>query len=90
MAQARTGVNDYRALMEKMIRHLHDVLYRQLTAWMIYGQLTDQHREFFIVRCDDSVLPKQVGNDIIPSHSTVFQIMCSAHWLTLSSLLVGR
>lgn len=49
MDQARTGLSDYRCEIEKMMVQVHNVLYRQLTAWMVYGQLSDPEDEFFIV-----------------------------------------
>lgn len=47
--QSRTGIYELRAEIEKMTIQLHDVLYRQLTAWMVYGQWVDPDHEFFIV-----------------------------------------
>ncbi|KAF7731944.1 Gamma-tubulin complex component 4 [Apophysomyces ossiformis] len=54
MDEARSGIAELRHCMEDMIMHLHDVLYRQLTAWMVYGQWVDPDAEFFIVRCTNS------------------------------------
>ncbi|KAI9494859.1 gamma-tubulin complex component protein [Zychaea mexicana] len=42
---ARTGHDAYRRVMETMAARLYDVLYRQLTAWMVYGHIAD---EFFV------------------------------------------
>ncbi|KAI7869281.1 gamma-tubulin complex component protein [Spinellus fusiger] len=50
MDQAHTGMSELRDAMEKMIVRLHDVLYRQLACWMVYGEWTDPDEEFFIVR----------------------------------------
>lgn len=49
MDQAKSGVLEFRLEIEKMMVQLHNVLYRQLTAWMVYGQWTDPHHEFFII-----------------------------------------
>ncbi|KAG0174935.1 Gamma-tubulin complex component 4 [Apophysomyces sp. BC1034] len=74
MDQARSGISELRECMEKMIMQLHDVLYRQLTAWMVYGQWVDPDAEFFIMRCTN---PKStagwqrhydLAKDRIPKH----------------------
>lgn len=49
MDQAKTGVLEFRREIEKMMVKLYDVLYRQLTAWMVYGQWADPDKEFFII-----------------------------------------
>lgn len=49
MVQAKTGVLEFRNEIEKMLVKLYDVLYRQLTAWMVYGQWADPDNEFFII-----------------------------------------
>lgn len=49
MVQAQTGVLEFRNEIEKMMVKLYDVLYRQLTAWMVYGQWADPDNEFFII-----------------------------------------
>jgi hypothetical protein len=80
MDQARTGVYEFRAEMEKMMVQLHDVLYRQLTAWMVYGQWVDPDNEFFIVPYQQTAETNTIVNhtawhrlyviddDRIPSH----------------------
>ncbi|KAI9486843.1 MAG: gamma-tubulin complex component protein [Benjaminiella poitrasii] len=49
MQESKTGVHEWRVEIEKMTLQLHDVLYRQLTMWMVYGQWVDPDDEFFIV-----------------------------------------
>jgi hypothetical protein len=34
----------------RLLWHGHQVMYRQLEAWMVYGLLQDQHQEFFVSR----------------------------------------
>ena len=36
--------------MNRLLWHGHQVMYRQLAVWMVYGLLQDQHGEFFISR----------------------------------------
>eukprot|EP01018_Ginkgo_biloba_P006220 Gb_14684 [translate_table: standard] len=47
------GVPDLQACMQRLLWHGHQVMYRQLAAWMVYGILQDQHGEFFISRQHD-------------------------------------
>ncbi|XP_057828040.2 gamma-tubulin complex component 4 [Cryptomeria japonica] len=44
------GVPELQACMQRLLWHGHQVMYRQLAAWMVYGILQDQHEEFFISR----------------------------------------
>ncbi|KAL0089548.1 gamma-tubulin complex component protein [Phycomyces blakesleeanus] len=69
MDQARTGMPELREAMEKMIMRLHDVLYRQLTAWMVYGQWADPDEEFFIIRTPDIMNERENTG----SHATGWQ-----------------
>lgn len=94
MDQARTGVSEFRYEIEKMMVQLHNVLYRQLTAWMVYGQWTDPNDEFFIVpyraRADSNPLAAGTGwnrlyviaYERIPSYLS--------HALVESILFVGK
>lgn len=34
----------------RLLWHGHQVMYRQLSTWMVYGLLQDQHQEFFVRR----------------------------------------
>ncbi|CAO3678468.1 unnamed protein product [Rhizopus microsporus] len=61
MNQIKTGVLEYRKEMEKIMDGLHDVLYRQLTAWMVYGQRVDHYDEFFIVPFDQGAATSTTG-----------------------------
>lgn len=54
--ETHTGHEAYRNEMERIISHLCDTLYRQMTSWMVYGQLVDDHREFFVARQDENVM----------------------------------
>lgn len=77
--QVRTGVLDYREEMEKMIEGLYDVLYRQLTSWMVYGQCVDHYDEFFIVPCNKTDEATTTGwsrlytvdSDKVPNHFSI-------------------
>lgn len=44
------GVPELQACMQRLLWHGHQVMYRQLAAWMVYGILQDQYGEFFISR----------------------------------------
>jgi gamma-tubulin complex component 4 len=92
MDQARTGVLESRCEIEKMMVQLHNVLYRQLTAWMVYGQWADPDNEFFIVpyKADNNPLAARTGwnrlyvidYNKVPSHLS--------HSLVESILFVGK
>ncbi|CEP19294.1 hypothetical protein [Parasitella parasitica] len=91
MDQARTGILEFRAEIEKMITQLHNVLYRQLTGWMVYGQCVDPDNEFFIVPYSTEGRPSTatawnrlyvIDYDKIPSHLS--------HSLVESILFVGK
>lgn len=43
-----TGMPEVRAALENMSHCVHAIFYKQLTSWLLYGQLEDVHREFFI------------------------------------------
>ncbi|KAA3475079.1 gamma-tubulin complex component 4-like [Gossypium australe] len=47
------GVPELQACIQRLLWHGHQVLYNQLSSWMIYGILQDQHGEFFIRRQED-------------------------------------
>ncbi|CAO3593706.1 unnamed protein product [Absidia cylindrospora] len=39
IAQSKTGIPELHHAITTMVRHLHAVFYRQVTAWIMYGQL---------------------------------------------------
>lgn len=44
-------IDDEVAWLEfRLLWHGHQVMYRQLSAWMVYGLLQDHHQEFFVSR----------------------------------------
>ncbi|KAL2612318.1 hypothetical protein R1flu_024010 [Riccia fluitans] len=53
-AKCHCGIPQLQACMQRLLWHGHQVMYRQLAAWMVYGLLQDQHMEFFICRRQDS------------------------------------
>ncbi|KAG6544059.1 hypothetical protein Mapa_014476 [Marchantia paleacea] len=53
-AKCHCGIPELQACMQRLLWHGHQVMYRQLAAWMVYGLLQDQHMEFFISRRQDS------------------------------------
>ncbi|KAJ3669511.1 hypothetical protein LUZ60_011461 [Juncus effusus] len=46
------GVPELQACIQRLLWHGHQVMYNQLTSWMVYGLLQDPHCEFFIQRQD--------------------------------------
>nr|DAD38097.1 TPA_asm: hypothetical protein HUJ06_008738 [Nelumbo nucifera] len=47
------GVPELQACIQRLLWHGHQVMYQQLSSWMVYGILQDQHGEFFIRRQED-------------------------------------
>ncbi|XP_054819675.1 gamma-tubulin complex component 4 homolog isoform X1 [Prosopis cineraria] len=47
------GVPELQACIKRLLWHGHQVMYKQLASWMVYGILQDQHGEFFIRRQED-------------------------------------
>uniref|UniRef100_A0A0C9QLV5 Gamma-tubulin complex component n=1 Tax=Fopius arisanus TaxID=64838 RepID=A0A0C9QLV5_9HYME len=45
-----TGIPEVRAALQKILHCVHAVFYKQLTSWLLYGQLEDVHQEFFVRR----------------------------------------
>ncbi|XP_044006159.1 gamma-tubulin complex component 4 isoform X2 [Aphidius gifuensis] len=46
--QIHTGMPEVKLALEKMSHCVHAIFYKQLTSWLLYGQLEDVHKEFFI------------------------------------------
>ncbi|KAK6135065.1 hypothetical protein DH2020_031186 [Rehmannia glutinosa] len=47
------GVPELQTCIQRLLWHGHQVMYNQLTSWMVYGILHDQHGEFFVSRQED-------------------------------------
>lgn len=50
-----------------MVHNVHIVFYKHLTSWLLYGQLEDAHREFFIQKvsdCDRTLVHVNGNNDV--------------------------
>ncbi|GMH37208.1 hypothetical protein BSKO_05081 [Bryopsis sp. KO-2023] len=45
---ARTGLPTLQSCILRLLWHCHQVLYKQLSGWMIHGHLVDRDKEFFI------------------------------------------
>ncbi|KAG9305633.1 hypothetical protein G9A89_001694, partial [Geosiphon pyriformis] len=46
--RCNTGVPELREIMLKLVHACHRVMYQYVTSWMVYGNLQDIYREFFI------------------------------------------
>ncbi|WOL17705.1 gamma-tubulin complex component 4 [Canna indica] len=71
------GVPELQACIQRLLWHGHQVMYNQLTSWMVYGILQDQHGEFFIRRQDgrgednDSAQPDAIEKEKSADDSTL-------------------
>lgn len=45
---ANCGIPSVKEVMDKILHTCHGVLFKQLSAWMLYGLLLDEYQEFFI------------------------------------------
>ncbi|XP_076289215.1 gamma-tubulin complex component 4 isoform X2 [Lasioglossum baleicum] len=48
-----TGIPEVKKALEKVSLSIHIVFYKQLTSWLLYGNLEDTHNEFFIQKISD-------------------------------------
>ncbi|CAG8511446.1 6042_t:CDS:2 [Funneliformis caledonium] len=46
--KCNTGVPELREIMLKLLHACHEVMFKHITSWMVYGQLVDPFGEFFI------------------------------------------
>ncbi|PKA60719.1 Gamma-tubulin complex component 4 like [Apostasia shenzhenica] len=63
------GVPELQACIQRLLWHGHQVLYNQLSSWMVYGVLHDPHREFFIRRQDDGDLESEMSSSNMMENS---------------------
>jgi len=49
-SKCHCGIPELQACMQRLLWHGHQVMYRQLSTWMVYGLLQDQHQEFYVRR----------------------------------------
>uniref|UniRef100_A0A1D1XWR6 Gamma-tubulin complex component n=1 Tax=Anthurium amnicola TaxID=1678845 RepID=A0A1D1XWR6_9ARAE len=51
--RSHCGVPELQSCIQRLLWHGHQVVYHQLTSWLVYGILQDPHGEFFIRRQED-------------------------------------
>lgn len=56
------GVPELQTCIQRLLWHGHQVMYHQLSSWMVYGILQDQHGEFFIRRQEDRDVENETSN----------------------------
>ncbi|KAI3506639.1 hypothetical protein L1887_21199 [Cichorium endivia] len=54
--RSHCGVPELQTCLQRLLWHGHQVMYNQLTYWMVYGILHDQYGEFFISRQQQKTL----------------------------------
>eukprot|EP00898_Chlorokybus_atmophyticus_P000917 jgi/Chlat1/1826/Chrsp138S02145 len=63
-ARTHCGVPALQTAFRRLLWQCHQVMYRQLAAWMVHGQLIDKHAEFFIRK------RRSLGVDNMNAHLT--------------------
>ncbi|XP_032684472.1 gamma-tubulin complex component 4 [Odontomachus brunneus] len=62
-----TGIPKINFALKLMVHNIHIVFYKHLTSWLLYGQLEDVHREFFIQKvsdCDRTLVHVKSKDDV--------------------------
>ncbi|KAJ0878346.1 putative gamma-tubulin complex component protein [Helianthus annuus] len=67
--RSHCGVPELQTCIKRLLWHGHQVMYNQLTCWMVYGILHDQYAEFFISR------EQKKNSEHEPSHTNNIQKM---------------
>ncbi|KAF5834637.1 Spc98 family-domain-containing protein [Dunaliella salina] len=60
---ARCGVPIVQSCMQRLLWHCNQVLFKQLTSWMVHGKLLDPYNEFFIKQHGSQVQQPQAAPD---------------------------
>jgi hypothetical protein len=68
--KSHTGVAELRDIAHRVLYHLHVVLYKQITSWMIYGHLSDPYHEFFITKRIPLPSPSNSNTSISPAFAS--------------------
>ncbi|CAI8603766.1 unnamed protein product [Vicia faba] len=56
------GVPELQTCIQRLLWHGHQVMYNQLSSWMVYGILEDRHGEFFISRQEDRTVENSTAH----------------------------
>ncbi|KAE8699608.1 hypothetical protein F3Y22_tig00110576pilonHSYRG00034 [Hibiscus syriacus] len=76
------GVPELQACIQRLLWHGHQVLYNQLSSWMVYGILQDQHGEFFIRRQEDQDMEYDSSiSDTSLGFSYIPEGYCDVNWV---------
>ncbi|KAL3140276.1 Gamma-tubulin complex component 4 [Trebouxia sp. C0009 RCD-2024] len=58
-SKAQCGIPELQSCLTRLLWHCNQVLFKQLSAWMVHGLLQDKHQEFFIQPASSQVTPPQ-------------------------------
>ncbi|KAL3153823.1 Gamma-tubulin complex component 4, variant 2 [Trebouxia sp. C0010 RCD-2024] len=58
-SKAQCGIPELQSCLTRLLWHCNQVLFKQLSAWMVHGLLQDKHQEFFIQPASSQVAPLQ-------------------------------
>ncbi|XP_043477016.1 gamma-tubulin complex component 4-like [Leptopilina heterotoma] len=75
---SNTGIPEVKEALEKVMRCMHVVFCKHLISWLLYGQLEDEHKEFFIQKsADDS---DDLGISVDGMNSGTTEAKCVNMW----------
>lgn len=60
-----TAVDDFRLMLEKVLHRCHTLFFKQLSSWVLDGQLKDSFHEFFIHLDDEEY---KIVPDLLPTY----------------------
>ncbi|CAG8708636.1 6578_t:CDS:2, partial [Dentiscutata heterogama] len=88
--RCNTGVPELRTIMLRILQACHEVMYKHITSWMVYGHLQDPFSEFFVKDETSKILFNQsrwhryfvIDESFIPNHIP--------HDVAKSILFVGK
>lgn len=56
-SKAQCGIPELQSCLVRLLWHCNQVLFKQLSAWMVHGLLQDRHQEFFIQQTSPQASP---------------------------------